>query len=204
MEKQNLIHSKIVVALTQDPVYIGTGGYTIGRVDNTIVRDPITNLPKIPGSSLAGTWRYYAVLEALKDIKDKQSSLEENENSLEMSKEEPPSSQKWKQFDGNQVMRIKCAGHDDSPEVTYEEAPKYTGHCGHCIVCKGFGFSKKNLSWQGMLFSSDLNILLFPVFTYRGTRWITTERIINQVYKELFGNDNENINDSNNINVLQA
>ena len=60
-----------VYTLATDPIYIGTGGYTIGRVDNTIVRDPIANVPKIPGSSLAGTWRYYVVLEALKDLKEK-------------------------------------------------------------------------------------------------------------------------------------
>ena len=40
-----------IFAVSQDPVYIGTGGYTIGRVDNTIVRDPITKIPKIPASS---------------------------------------------------------------------------------------------------------------------------------------------------------
>ena len=52
-----------VYALSNDPIYIGTGGYTIGRVDNTIVRDTITRIPKIPGSSLVGTWRYYMALE---------------------------------------------------------------------------------------------------------------------------------------------
>ena len=36
-----------VYALSTDPIYIGTGGYTIGRVDNTIVRDTITKIPKI-------------------------------------------------------------------------------------------------------------------------------------------------------------
>jgi CRISPR-associated protein Cmr4 len=38
--------------MTLDPVHIGTGGYRLGRVDNTIVREPGTNLPKIPGTSL--------------------------------------------------------------------------------------------------------------------------------------------------------
>jgi hypothetical protein len=33
-----------IFALATDPIYIGTGGYTIGRVDNTIVRDPTTNV----------------------------------------------------------------------------------------------------------------------------------------------------------------
>jgi len=46
--------------LTQDPVHIGTGGARLGRVDNPIVREPGTRLPKIPGSSLHGMIRAYA------------------------------------------------------------------------------------------------------------------------------------------------
>ncbi|MFQ5741064.1 MAG: type III-B CRISPR module RAMP protein Cmr4, partial [Acidobacteriota bacterium] len=49
-------------AIALDPVHIGTGGYRIGRVDNTIVREPATRLPKIPGTSLAGVIRAYAAL----------------------------------------------------------------------------------------------------------------------------------------------
>jgi len=43
-----------------DPVHVGTGGYRLGRVDNSIVRDPGTNVPKIPGSTLHGAARAYA------------------------------------------------------------------------------------------------------------------------------------------------
>lgn len=46
--------------LTTDPVHIGAGGYRLGRVDNTIVREPGTHLPKIPGTSLHGAIRSYA------------------------------------------------------------------------------------------------------------------------------------------------
>lgn len=46
--------------MTVDPVHIGTGGMRLGRVDNTIVREPGTRLPKIPGTSLAGACRQYA------------------------------------------------------------------------------------------------------------------------------------------------
>ena len=45
-----------------DPVHIGTGGYRLGRVDNAIAREPGTNLPKIPGSSLHGAIRSSAAL----------------------------------------------------------------------------------------------------------------------------------------------
>jgi CRISPR-associated protein Cmr4 len=50
------------VFMTLDPVHIGAGGYRLGRVDNTIVREPGTNLPKIPGTSLMGVARSYAAM----------------------------------------------------------------------------------------------------------------------------------------------
>lgn len=45
------------LAMTLDPLHIGAGGYRLGRVDNTIVRDAGSGLPKVPGSSLAGVAR---------------------------------------------------------------------------------------------------------------------------------------------------
>jgi len=46
-----------------EPVHVGAGGYRLGRVDMTIVREPGTNLPKIPGTSLAGASRSYAAMQ---------------------------------------------------------------------------------------------------------------------------------------------
>ncbi|RJQ30104.1 MAG: type III-B CRISPR module RAMP protein Cmr4 [Peptococcaceae bacterium] len=46
--------------MTLDPVHVGTGGYRLGRVDLSIVREPGTRLPKIPGTSLHGATRHYA------------------------------------------------------------------------------------------------------------------------------------------------
>ena len=51
-----------VTAMALDPIHVGTGGARLGRVDLSIVRDPVTRLPKIPGSSLAGVHRAYAAL----------------------------------------------------------------------------------------------------------------------------------------------
>ncbi|ADU96314.1 protein of unknown function DUF324 [Thermovibrio ammonificans HB-1] len=193
-----------IFAMASDPIYIGTGGYTIGRVDNTIVRDPITNVPKIPGSSLAGTWRYYVVLEVHKYFSNDKfkinkserknklneflrskgksiwSALDSNERKEFMKQIfniEDSNNKKWILFEGNRFIGIKCAGQDEAPDKYFEDlndSVENTGHCGHCIVCKGFGFSKKDISWQGMLFFSDLEIILFPVFTIKGTKWITT------------------------------
>jgi CRISPR-associated protein Cmr4 len=61
--------------MATDPLHVGTGGYRIGRVDNSILRDPSTNLPKIPGSSISGVIRNYAIWNE-KDTKKKREMLE--------------------------------------------------------------------------------------------------------------------------------
>jgi len=188
----NMVKSNQVFALATDPVYIGTGGYTIGRVDNTIVRDPITKVPKIPGSSLAGVWRYYTVLRILSKIKDtkpkREDILKQTGGTIKDKIDNWIKSQNtngkwdvsnWHFFEGNTLLELNCAGQDNVPQeelsnITATNKEGKTGHCGHCLVCKGFGFSKKDISWQGMIYFSDLNILFFPVFTMYGTKWITT------------------------------
>lgn len=52
-----------VTAQAIDPIHVGTGGARLGRVDLSIVRDPVTRVPKIPGSSLAGVCRAYAAMQ---------------------------------------------------------------------------------------------------------------------------------------------
>jgi len=190
----NLASEVKIFSVAQDPIYIGTGGYTIGRVDNTIVRDPTTKIPKIPGSSLAGTWRYYVALALQEKIKDKKPKLETIKNQQDGKSFEEKLSKiewkdgdtdlkKWHKFYGNKISSYNCAGQDELPNTDFkdflktEENEKYSGHCGRCIVCKGFGFSKRNSSWQGMLFFSDLKILFFPLYTRLGVRWITSPEI---------------------------
>lgn len=51
------------IATALDPIHIGTGGARLGRVDMTIVREPGTNLPKIPATSLSGACRAYAAMQ---------------------------------------------------------------------------------------------------------------------------------------------
>lgn len=50
-------------AFAVDPVHVGTGGYRLGHVDNTIMRDMPTGLPKIPGTSISGVARAYLAME---------------------------------------------------------------------------------------------------------------------------------------------
>ena len=145
---KELVINLPIWAIATDPIYIGTGGYTIGRVDNTIVRDPITRIPKIPGTSLAGTWRYYMALylqslfkdnyrsdrskrKEVKDIKELfKCDIQDNENTEEQE------TNNWVFYEGNRYAAIKCAGQDESPHDEYNEAnTSNNGHCGRCIVC---------------------------------------------------------------------
>jgi len=52
-------------SIALDPIHVGTGGYRLGRVDLSIVRDPATGIPKIPATSLTGPARAYTAM--LKD-----------------------------------------------------------------------------------------------------------------------------------------
>lgn len=53
----------LYVGMALDPIHVGTGGSRIGRVDLSIVREPTTQIPKIPGSSLAGVYRAYVAMD---------------------------------------------------------------------------------------------------------------------------------------------
>lgn len=56
------LHRYLLLAL--DPLHVGVGGYRLGRVDLSIVREPGTGVPKIPGTSLSGAARAYAAQRA--------------------------------------------------------------------------------------------------------------------------------------------
>ncbi len=117
-----------------DPIHVGTGGYRLGSVDNTILREPHTKVPKIPGSSISGVVKsFYPYLSG---------SLEE-----------------W-----------ECITSD--------------GGCGkeNCMICFTFGYSTNGESQKGKAQFFDANIIMFPIFTTIGTRWITTPEILNNIF----------------------
>lgn len=116
-----------------EPTHVGAGGYRLGRVDNTIVRDAGTGLPKLPGSSISGALRS-AALFSLPEAID------------------------------------RVAARD------YARAEKPVGGAED-PVAKYFGFAEghdKGQSRIGALGFSDAQILLFPVYTLSGPKWITT------------------------------
>jgi CRISPR-associated protein Cmr4 len=134
------------VGLALDPIHVGTGGARLGRVDLTIVRDPVTRVPKIPGSSLAGVYRTYVAM-----------ALEE-----QRSQQNPQRSRPY---------YPDCAG-------LGQPRGDYLGHCAQpdCPVCTVFGFARgrdQSGGFAGLAAFTDAHVLLFPVPTRQGPRWIT-------------------------------
>ncbi len=175
---------KTYYTMTLDPVHVGTGGYRLGRVDNSIVREPGTNLPKIPGSSISGVTRSYTAMATqcenpldLKKQKYQRMKLDQSGNPVVKTDK-----------DGNQVLDS-----DGLPLCEYYScAGKGTdagdGHCGlsNCEVCVPFGFSRKSgSSFQGLAQFFDARILFFPVHSMIGPVWVTSQSTLNDFCETL-------------------
>lgn len=132
--------------LAVDPIHVGTGGARLGRVDNTIVRDPATKLPKIPGSSLAGVLRTYVAM------------AEENSRNA---------SQRAEPYYPN------CAGQGQRRS---DGSGGHCGQrdCRVCTVF-GFARGKDSAGgFAGLATFSDMHLLFFPVATREGPVWVTS------------------------------
>ncbi len=156
---------KTYYTMTLDPVHIGTGGYRLGRVDNTITREPGTNIPKIPGSSISGATRAYTAM-----------YVQSNNPMI-------PAKMKYQRPD-KKVMVKKEDGTEEEKTIYYSCAGKGAddgeGHCGKpdCEVCVPFGFSKKGNSFQGLAQFFDARILFFPVHSMIGPVWVTCPSVL--------------------------
>jgi len=150
-------------ALTMDPVHIGTGGYRLGRVDNTITREPGTNLPKVPGTGISGVARAFTAM----------AIQSENPMIPKKMKYQRPSREITKKDGTKEIVYDSCAG---------KGGEKGDGHCGEpdCEVCVAYGFSKDGNSFQGMAQFFDARILFFPVYSMLGPVWITSESIMRE------------------------
>ncbi len=196
---------KTYFAMTLDPVHVGTGGYRLGRVDNTITREPGTNLPKIPGSSIAGVTRAYTAM-AIQNgtfVNFGTDFKIDYKNYMKCKYQRP--AYKLKKIDENTAIVI--TGTDNKPLYEGKEPDKkkyYScagkgaddgeGHCGQpdCEICVSFGFSrgKSGSSFQGLAQFYDARILFFPVHSMIGPVWITCPSIMQE-----FGNNLEVSND---------
>lgn len=145
------------IGIALDPIHVGTGGSRIGRVDLTIVRDPVTHLPKIPGSSLAGVYRTYVAMHH-----------EENR--------QQQAAQSGQQFQGRQKPFY--------PDCVGLGMDTTRGHCRQpdCPVCTVFGFATAQGSgFAGLASFSDAHVLLFPVPTRQGPMWVTAPMMLDMI-----------------------
>jgi len=153
MEKKKSFETFAFTGLALDPIHVGTGGTRLGRVDNTIVRDPVTRIPKIPGSSLAGVMRAYTAMK------------HETENpGCRISGKDKP-------------YFPDCAGQGKGGD-----SGGHCGEAD-CPVCTVFGFAKgkdDGGGFAGLAAFSDMHVLLFPVASHLGPQWITCPMALRQ------------------------
>ncbi|HDL53963.1 MAG TPA: type III-B CRISPR module RAMP protein Cmr4, partial [Proteobacteria bacterium] len=134
-----------------DPIHVGTGGTRLGRVDNTIVRDPVTKIPQIPGSSIAGIMRAYVAMR------------KENETPNRQIDNKP------------KPYYPDCAGQGGGDSGHCGQAD-----CPICTVF-GFARGRDSGGgFAGLAAFSDMHVLLFPVASQLGPQWITCPMALRQ------------------------
>ena len=151
-----MIKQKKYIMLTKDPLHIGDGGLTLGKIDNPITKDPCTHVPKVPGSGVAGPNKYYTDLKLV--------NLE----------------QKDSKFD---IGRRK---HNTAKDTSITWCASTEGKCGDdCLMCYTFGYSTDSINSKGVLAYYDANILFFPVYSSMlGQVWITSQNIYNSYFDD--------------------
>jgi len=137
-------------ALALDPIHVGTGSYRLGRVDLSIVREPGTNVPKIPGTSLTGACRTYAAM-TIRDNRKEKAHLH--------------------------PIWPNCAG-QGQPD-TGRGYQGHCGQLD-CPICVTFGFARPYKSFQGLSQFSDAHLVLFPVHSLAGPVWVTCPDVLTE------------------------
>lgn len=144
-------------ALACDPIHVGTGGYRLGRVDLSIVREPGTRLPKLPGTSVSGVIRAYSA----------------------MATDRYRWQTKVRRTDATEVtVERSCAGQGQGDAQADGSAG---GHCGspYCPVCVSFGFARgASGGFQGLAQFADARVLFFPVHSLVGPVWVTSPSLL--------------------------
>ena len=147
----------VQLGLALDPIHVGTGGAHIGRVDLTIVRDPVIQVPKIPGSSLAGVYRTYVAM----------AEQDHNPN---------------RQINGQlKPYYPDCAGLGLDANQGHCRQP----NCPVCTVFGFARGAGQEGGFAGLAAFTDAHVLLFPVPTRRGPMWITSAMMLEMVNLEV-------------------
>lgn len=151
----------VQIGMALDPIHVGTGVARIGRVDLPIVRDPVTQVPKIPGSSLAGVYRTYVAMHCEEERQRKEGASSSGQQSQGREKPYYPD----------------CAGLG---------LDKNRGHCRQpdCPVCTVFGFASgagQEGGFAGLAAFTDAHVLLFPVPTRQGPMWVSCPMALDMI-----------------------
>ena len=170
--------TKVYYALALDPVHVGTGGMVIGRVDNPIVRDPLTQLPKLPATSLAGVARAYTAMhypEKFLRQDEAPSRLTPRNGGRDGASEMTA--------EGKKVVYKSCAG-AIAPKAGPRPGGAEEGPCGErtCPVCVTYGFGLEDMrGLPSMAQFFDAQIIFFPVNTMLGPVWVTAPTPLNSL-----------------------
>lgn len=177
MNGQKPYEKKDYYALALDPIHVGTGGYRLGEVDLTIVREPGTHLPKIPGSSLAGAARAYTAMRHPEKYRREDDRPQKESFNTATQAIEPSSGAERK---AKKKEYISCAGKGGADG---------SEHCGKidCPVCVTYGFTigPENRSFHGLAQFYDAHILFFPVHSMVGPVWVTAPGVLHDAGYEL-------------------
>jgi len=149
------------IGVALDPIHVGTGGARIGRVDLTIVRDPVTQVPKIPGSSLAGVYRTYVAM----------AEHERNPNRQVNGRPKP--------------FYPDCAGLGLDEQRGHCRQPD----CPVCTVFGFARGAGQEGGFAGLAAFTDAHVLLFPVPTRQGPMWVTSPMALQLIGLEVTGVD---------------
>jgi len=135
-----------------DPIHVGAGGYRLGRVDMTIVREPGTQLPKIPGTSLSGAARSYAAMRYGKRDAAGQHNQLKKDLKEQLKK----------------GVKVKC------PILyTFGTATDSDGNSGT---------ASEGSTQAGTVSIGDAHILFFPVNSRVGPIWVSTPEIVEEAW----------------------
>jgi CRISPR-associated protein Cmr4 len=144
--------------MTLDPVHIGTGGYRLGRVDNSIVREPGTKIPKIPGTSLHGAARSYSA-----QLYETPGAAGQSHDKIDNPDQNPVC------YTFGYIKKFKKDDNDGSSITaepsTSKPVPKdaQNGNNGD-----------KDKIYSGVVNIFDAHMLLFPVHSMVGPVWVST------------------------------
>lgn len=167
---------KKYLGISLDPVHIGAGGYRLGRVDNTIVRDPATDIPKIPGTSLTGVIREYSTIYLKETERSDEKSVDEEIDNLFGN----PDRQGALRFYDAQIVLFPVSSIKGTIWITTKnllsdwlsgnkELIKKLGDLtdGEVLLLKGINAEKINLGWllfdvvnrkKGINFDNEINL----------------------------------------------